>query len=176
MRGRKLALLACGVLLFLTPRPSASTPLFPTISVGDTFSGTFSIDPTTPTNSNSDNIATFFYTFPSQIGTLTFNIDGGTLTAPIAFVTVELNQPTRTGPISAWQLAVSGFVNPGTGPEPGSFNGVPLLASTVALSLPGNNNSTSILPLPLSSYTPVDLMPPFNGPNLQFQATSMERV
>ena len=119
---------------------NAST-LLPTTQVGDAFAGIFSIDLNTPPNAYPASTMIGY----SSPGTFTVLINGGTFSSPATGVTVV------PGSDNTWRCYLSASAQPAT------LNGVHIPVSVMSIILYGDTNSTSIIPLPLSSYSQYDL-------------------
>jgi hypothetical protein len=119
---------------------------FPVVHAGETFTGSISVDPSTPLWCCG---AGLHYALPmvnglwtSPIGTITATIRGGTFSDSITVIPVVPGH-------GFWDEGGSGFGGPKT-----KFNGVSLPGRAISLVLDGSTTSTgSILPEPLSAYT-----------------------
>ena len=133
--------------------------VLPIASIGDPYSGVFSINPDTPLSSFTT--ATNFIYEP--VGTFTVLIDGGTFSSPINVVEAV----PGSGDTYRWFLSASG--------QPATLNGTPIPSSVMSIVLYGTTNSTSILPLALSSYSTNNPLNFFTGPNFQMIAETPDK-
>ena len=141
--------------LLLMPAGAKCSTMLPIASIGDPYVGLLSINPATPLSSFSTP-TDFIYT--ASIGTISVLIDGGTFSAPIDFI------DARPGSDNTWRWGL------GTSSAPSSLNGVSIPLSVLSVYFYGSTNSTSILPLALSSYSINDPTNFFTGPNFQMIA------
>ena len=143
------------LLMMFTVVETAMAVTLPTASIGIPFSGSFSLNPNTPLSSFTTS-TDFIYTNP--IGLFTVTINGGTFAAPIDFVDAV------PGSDDTWRWYLSANQQP-------TLNGVAIPLSVMNIILYGSTNSTSILPLPLSSYSTNDPSSFYTGPNFQMVAS-----
>ncbi|MDN3275963.1 hypothetical protein QWJ07_17000 [Frankia sp. RB7] len=118
---------------------------FPILAVGEKFSGTVSIDPSTHCSTCAVSSSSVFETF-FNAGSISIDLAGTNFSGSPLYVEVSYDD-TPSGPLGQW----SGFA--------------PTLTGSIQVLLDGASYSTSILPLDLSQYQP---LPPldqisFNG-------------
>jgi hypothetical protein len=148
MHQRFIGFCVCA-LLFGTVSAKANS-FFPVVNPGDAFTGSISIDPTTPFAFPSGP-PPYLYALPmvnfawtSPIGAISTNLDGATFSSLITVIAA----PVGYGSYSWFEGG--GDVG---GPPP-TLNGASLQSGYLALFLYGSATSTgSILPQPLSSYS-----------------------
>lgn len=139
----KARFLGFAVLMLCVSGTAAGAVTFPDVYSAEPFSGTFTINPTTPDTLPSS--CGFCYggtgVRPSAIGTMTVQLAGNTFSGPIdaIFVVPGTDSSWR------WDLQSSDTV---------TLNGAPLfINSAMSIQLYGSAVSTSILPLAFAHYT-----------------------
>src|SRR6516225_6657097 len=140
MKSRVAALAALVVLIpFLHEKASATT--FTAANLGDSFSGTFTLNPSAPVDAKySDSTQSIFsqsFAGSSSIGTITAQIGADVFSSPI----LEVMAIPGTDP-TLWHWYLDAFLK---------FNGADI-QGTMDIALYGSSSSLSILPLPFSSY------------------------
>jgi hypothetical protein len=139
MRGIKSITRVAFCLLAIAGAPAKAATVFPSVSIGDSFSGSFNINPATPDTLPSSCGLCYGGTGTS-IGQISAQIGGKTFSAPVDVIFVV----PGTDNTWRWNLASSHV----------SVDGTPLeVSSAMSIQLYGSTTSTSILPLPLSSYS-----------------------
>jgi hypothetical protein len=155
---RQLLIFSFLLAVFVSPLHAS---IFPIPSVGEAFSGQIKIDPATPVCpptqcSGLPEYHFFFYGTGADVGNLSLKIADATLNAGINTIMGS------TGTDNLWRyfLQTNGQVN---------INSTQLTTSYISLILYGSTNSTSVLPLDLSSYfSPLPITTNyFYGPNIQ---------
>lgn len=112
---------------------------FPIVAVGDTFTGTIWIDPSTPCSSCIVSSSTVYETF-SNAGSISIDLAGTHFAGSSLYIEVSF-EDTPGGQLGQW----AGYT--------------PKLSGGIQVLLDGSYRSTSILPLDLSQYQP---LPPIN--------------
>jgi hypothetical protein len=135
----------CVCALLVGAASARADSFFPVVNPGDAFTGSISIDPTTPLAYPG---SPYLYAAPmvnyrwvTPIGSITVNLAGATFSNSITVI----GAPVGYGSYS-WSGGASG--------TPPTLNGTSLLAGYISLLLYGSTTSTgSILPQSLSSYS-----------------------
>lgn len=125
-------------LVFFACLASSTAALaLPVVAIGEKFSGSVSIDPSTPCSTCSVSASSVFETF-FNAGTISIDLTGTSFLGNSLYIEVSYDD-TPSGPAGQW----SGFS--------------PTLAGAIQILLNGATLSTSVLPLDLSKY---QLLPP----------------
>jgi hypothetical protein len=113
---------------------------FTASSLGDVFSGAFSLNPQAPfeTSYSNSSQTVFQSSTPFPLGTITSQIGANAFSSPIDSVVAV------PGTDSAWRWYLNAF--------PLTLNGADVFG-TMSIQLYGSTSSTSIIPLALTSYT-----------------------
>jgi hypothetical protein len=115
--------------------------MFPPLNPGDTFSGTFSVNPATPLAPFSC-CGQYLYGIDnsnSNIGTITAQVDGNTFSGSVSDILVVPGTDNQT----RWELDALSI----------AVNGMPASPDVMNINLYGQTSSTTILPLNFTSYT-----------------------
>lgn len=124
------------------PLVASASSVFPIVSIGDTFSGTFYINPSTQDTLPSSCGICYGGTYPTppSIGNISVQLDGYTFAGAVQLV----SDNPAPGYAATWQLVAS---------NPVTVNGTELEAgSGMFVTLLGSNTSTALFPLAFSSY------------------------
>ena len=138
-----LAIAAALIVIGNTPAQAV-----PVVSVGDTFTGTMTLDPTTPCSYSCVSGASgpgSFYGIFNNPGTVTANIGGDIFSGVLSSTTLAVYP--GLSPSSNWYAFANNILLNGNPTAIPSQNGIDVV-------LFGNTPSTSVLPLNLSSYDP----------------------
>lgn len=130
-----IAFVRIHLFLFACLASSTVASALPIVSVGEKFSGTISIDPSTPCSTCAVSNSSVFETFLNA-GAISIDVAGTNVSGSPLSIEVSYNN-TPSGPLGQW----SGFA--------------PTLTGSIQILLDGTIRSTSILPLDLSQYQPL---------------------
>jgi hypothetical protein len=148
-----------GILAVLASTQAYASDVFPTVSVGDAFTGSFTINPNAPVTNTVGPTVYYSQDSGAVIGSITTTVDGGTFYNPLTLVGAGGGYWAAQGTSEA--LPPSNF-------SPVQFNGSAIPEGTTEIVLVRSVNSTSILPLSFSSYSAPNPSNIIQGPNILF--------